>query len=508
MSRNNIESQKPSRLLPVPAVILLVLLSFARPGFTYEGLVEFVSGQWTAEESPYYFDDTLVVEHGSELWVMPGVEVILGPNVAIIVHGLLNASGTSANPIIFRGGRTADEWEGIHFMEDSDLNSSIRFSRISDCYAGIVTNGNHMNTIYGNTIQARTVAIRCNSASPQIENNYLSAIDDRWASEVHCISLNDRSYPLIINNPLILARSQTGGRAYGIMIRGGAAPQLIEGNWIQANTTNELACGINISNADAMLIRRNIILTSSFVNQKGLAVRQTRDLMFINNTLMLLSSSASAYGIMLTEGGSNFTIMNNIVAGNGASVGISTERGQISQSSGYNNFWMHATRYLGDWRGFEDINSNPQFLSTTYGDIDAFHLDFPGSPCIDAGNPEPMYNDPDGTRSDMGRYWTNQPDPNRMNPVTISPEQFTIPVAYPNPFNSQTTLSWTVGIAGTTRLTVYNTAGRLVDSITMENLPAGNQRVVWNGTGLPAGVYVAQIEQNGQRKAVRMVLIP
>ena len=52
----------------------------------------------------------------------------------------------------------------------------------------------------------------------------------------------------------------------------------------------------------------------------------------------------------------------------------------------------------GGWTGTGNINANPLFIGS--GD---FHLQ-PGSPCIDAGNPAPQYNDPDGTRNDMGAY--------------------------------------------------------------------------------------------------------
>lgn len=41
-----------------------------------------------------------------------------------------------------------------------------------------------------------------------------------------------------------------------------------------------------------------------------------------------------------------------------------------------------------------------KYMNTDNGD---FHLQ-PGSPCIDAGNPDPQYNDPDGSRNDMGAY--------------------------------------------------------------------------------------------------------
>lgn len=45
-----------------------------------------------------------------------------------------------------------------------------------------------------------------------------------------------------------------------------------------------------------------------------------------------------------------------------------------------------------------NIDLDPLFIG-----YDDYHLQS-GSPCIDAGHPDPQYNDPDGTRNDMGAY--------------------------------------------------------------------------------------------------------
>jgi len=55
--------------------------------------------------------------------------------------------------------------------------------------------------------------------------------------------------------------------------------------------------------------------------------------------------------------------------------------------------------YAGTYWCIQDItNISGELLLGEY-----FHL-LPGSVCIDAGNPDPLFNDPDGTRNDMGAF--------------------------------------------------------------------------------------------------------
>ncbi|UCD85474.1 MAG: right-handed parallel beta-helix repeat-containing protein, partial [Deltaproteobacteria bacterium] len=54
----------------------------------------------------------------------------------------------------------------------------------------------------------------------------------------------------------------------------------------------------------------------------------------------------------------------------------------------------------GSYTGIGNINADPLFIDPIAKN---FHLQ-PTSPCIDAGDPDPAYNDPDGSRNDMGAY--------------------------------------------------------------------------------------------------------
>lgn len=67
----------------------------------------------------------------------------------------------------------------------------------------------------------------------------------------------------------------------------------------------------------------------------------------------------------------------------------------------YNVLWENVSYDSGDYnQGPHDILADPMFVNPAVGD---FRL-AAGSPCIDAGHPDPQYNDPDGSRNDIGAF--------------------------------------------------------------------------------------------------------
>ncbi len=75
----------------------------------------------------------------------------------------------------------------------------------------------------------------------------------------------------------------------------------------------------------------------------------------------------------------------------------SQEPAEVQLNLFYNNVWENVYHnYLGLSPGKYDISKDPQFVGQ--GD---YHLK-PTSPCIDAGDPDPRYNNTDGSRADIG----------------------------------------------------------------------------------------------------------
>jgi len=491
------------------AVAILLLLSL--PVMALEGTIKYVSGEWTPANNPYFFDDTLVIPPDEELIIQAGTEVVLDSYIPIEVYGTLRINGVWGNPVILRGSLTGEEWSGINFQPGSSSFSMVKFTNISEAYNGITLNQSDLSEIAYCNISARVNGIYIQDASPFIHNNTITVSDDRGNTNIYGININRGPgkvlpSPIILDNPMIHVTSVAGQNAYGIHIRE-SAPELIEGNWIEVASNKLYACGIYTKDCDQMTVRRNIIRSWAIETAYGVLGDGQRKLKLINNTVVLNGSINQGTGLLFINGGAgDCVVTSNIVIGNGNSIGIAS-RGQIDPvGSGWNDFCNHSQNFGGDWRGNNDISKEPMFVTTALGHPDGYKLVYPDT-CIDAGNPDVKYLDPDSTRADIGRWFFDQTGINHAQPV-ISPNTVEMVSAYPNPFNNTTTFNLSLATSGSTRLAVFDLSGRLVDQQELGWLDPGNHKVAWNGAGKPSGVYLAVMEHNGSRSVVRIVLLP
>ncbi|MGB5529302.1 MAG: hypothetical protein WBQ32_04965, partial [Ignavibacteriaceae bacterium] len=61
----------------------------------------YVSGMWTAANSPYHINDDITIHADSALTIEPGVEVIFQGHYRFIINGIINAVGTQTDSIRF-----------------------------------------------------------------------------------------------------------------------------------------------------------------------------------------------------------------------------------------------------------------------------------------------------------------------------------------------------------------------------------------------------------------------
>jgi len=147
--------------------------------------------------------------------------------------------------------------------------------------------------------------------------------------------------------------------------------------------------GVELWNGASAYVHNNVIIDNMYtgVDMSSLAN-------VINNTI-----SNNGSGGVHGNGWGNCIVMNNIITGN-SSYGIGTGTGWPPPIISYNDVWNNGVNYQNCSAGTGDISSDPLFVDEPNGD---FHLQSI-SPCIDSGNPNSAYNDPDGSRNDMGAY--------------------------------------------------------------------------------------------------------
>ena len=88
-----------------------------------------------------------------------------------------------------------------------------------------------------------------------------------------------------------------------------------------------------------------------------------------------------------------------------------------------------------------------------------------------------------------------------------TPDSFRLNQNYPNPFNPTTTISYALPSRSQVRLTVYNTTGQQVRSYDFGIQDTGSHEYVFDGSGLPSGVYLYRVEAGGNEVYGRMLLM-
>jgi len=189
------------------------------------------------------------------------------------------------------------------------------------------------------------------------------------------------------------------------------------------------------------------------------------------------------------------------------------------------DFTVRYSNIDGGWEGEGNIDVDPLFTDPENDD----YTFLPNSPCIDAGNPDPMYNDPEdpndpgfplwpsqGTlHNDMGCYggpgatdlWEYQEDVPYGPQPPVQPSTIELRQNYPNPFNPATTIEFLLPYPQEVHLTVYNLLGQQVATLADGPHIAGIHQVSFDGSGHASGVYIYQLVASDQVETKKMVLV-
>ena len=89
----------------------------------------------------------------------------------------------------------------------------------------------------------------------------------------------------------------------------------------------------------------------------------------------------------------------------------------------------------------------------------------------------------------------------------INPSIFELEKNYPNPFNPQTKINYSLSESGKVSLVVYNGLGQIVQTLENGFKQSGSYSITFDGSSLPSGTYFYQLSSGGFVKTEKMSLI-
>jgi len=369
----------------------------------------------------------------------------------------------------------------------------------------ISNNGlNIMSTYYGN-------GIGCYNSSPLISNN---AIANNYYCGIYC---SESSSPMIANN--IIEYNGYNWVGYGNGILCDDSSPYIGYNTINNNDWS----GIECTNNSVAIIEYNIFFSNRW---SGIECSESNatikyNIIYNDSTAIWLNNSSptirnntianNSYGGIINNLPSSPAILNNLFyknTGFGAINGFSGSPTELE----FNLFYENSSNFSGDTipLGFEDItiaNTNGDSCDIYYNLFmdpmlsDAANFNFhllEDSPCINAGNPNPAYYDPDGTISDIGALYFQLVG---IESNEIIDNKITI---YPNPSKGLITIS-SKYIDETIQVAVFDIRGIHYKSIEIEPANTINS-TQFDLRNLSAGVYFLHCSSKSYNTTKKIII--
>src|ERR1043166_4449559 len=304
------------------ALLFMPLLFFASLPCHAETQVSglITNATWTATNSPYRVIGNIQV---SGLMIQPGVQIIFQSNYVFAVNGILTASGTAANPIVFMG--TNGGWQGIYFSNSApgsvlayctvsnSVNSGIRILNTSPAINNcLITLNSSGSSIYGGGIYASIAAGDLTISNTTLANNTVPNVNPYKVSYGGGIYAAVNTNSLNLSGCIVTNNRANANYGYGWAYGGGV---FVSGN----------------GKFNSCLIRGNSCTARTEYNVTGGAawgggIFAQGGKFSLNNCLLELNTSSSpdtgvgdeyAYGgALYIQGGSSVVMSNCIVAGN------------------------------------------------------------------------------------------------------------------------------------------------------------------------------------------------
>ncbi|MDO9576796.1 MAG: right-handed parallel beta-helix repeat-containing protein [Candidatus Cloacimonadales bacterium] len=372
-------------------------------------------------------------------------------------------------------------------------------------------------------------------ALSMIAADSLEAHTIHLANGIYSPSQTGETFPVVPHNYISIVGTQQDS----VVLDGESADYLIIINGSENVTAKNLTLknftynAIRLEESNATI--ENLIITENELSYYSAIHSSGSE--YILNRVLLYDNQYEVWSVVIESSDDNLSILNSTFYNNEIGTGGSCIDATESNVSIVNSIFYNCGNTI-----CRSLSWSPSFLNITYCDIEngieAIVVDFgaelnwldgnidadplfvdpntgdfnlsENSPCIDAGTAYFEWNGEVILDMDENEYYGNAPDMGALEwfgtPVSDELEVVSYELCnFPNPFNPDTKIQFSIPIDSKVELAVYNIKGQKVKQLINDQLAAGQHSVVWNGTDesgkqSASGIYFCKVKAEVEGK--------
>ncbi len=135
-------------------------------------------------------------------------------------------------------------------------------------------------------------------------------------------------------------------------------------------------------------------------------------------------------------------------------------------------------------------------------------FDFPSSISLDKSNNVYLCGNSTGSSGNLDMVTIKFSQSTGISTIGQNiPASFMLKQNFPNPFNPQTTIQFSINESTSAAMKIYNSIGIEVETIFIGNIRAGIYETSWNAENFPGGIYYCTLYADNFSETIKMLLV-